>query len=116
MVCKMCKKQIKGRSDKKFCGIACKNDYHVKLRKVTNKATHDIDQILHRNRSILLEIMGKNKTQISVSRDVLDKKKFQYKYLTGYVLNSRNKYVNYVYDFSWIEFSKGDILIYRKKS
>ncbi len=105
---------MKGRIDKIFCSTACKSEYHMKLRRVTDKATRNIDKILHRNRSILLEIMGKNKTQIKIDRSVLDKKKFQYKYMTGYTLNSRNKHVNYLYDFSWIEFSSGVVIIYRR--
>ncbi len=61
--CKFCSDIIKGRSDKLFCSEKCKNYYHTKLRRVTNIAVKEIDIILHRNRSILLEIMGKHKTQ-----------------------------------------------------
>jgi len=38
----------------------CKIYYHHQLRKVTKEATRHIDEILHRNRSIRLEIMGKH--------------------------------------------------------
>ncbi len=61
--CKICSNLIKGRKDKLFCSEKCKNYYHTKLRRVTNIAVKEIDIILHRNRSILLEIMGKHKTQ-----------------------------------------------------
>ena len=105
LICKMCKAQMKGRSDKQFCSIACKNEYHIKLRQVTNKATMSTDRILHRNRSILLEVMGKNTKQKKVDRTMLDKKKFNFHYVTGYYYNSRNKMFNYVYDFSWMVFS-----------
>jgi hypothetical protein len=60
--CKMCKSSFEGRSDKIFCSANCKAIYHVKLKKVTNEATDLIDKILHRNRSTLLEIMGKSAT------------------------------------------------------
>jgi len=58
--CIVCSKRIVGRSDKKFCSVACKSYYHHQLRKVTKEATRHIDEILHRNRSIRLEIMGKH--------------------------------------------------------
>lgn len=113
--CKICKKEIKGREDKMFCSVSCKNKYHIKLRKVTKQATQRIDTILHRNRSILLEIMGKNNTQIKVPRILLDKKRFNYSYLTGFHVNNHGKTVYYVYDFSWMIFSDAEVLIKRKK-
>ena len=73
--CKICKLPLKGRSDKVFCGATCKAYYHYKVKSVTNKATVDTDSILHRNRSTLLEIMGKNGTQVKVLRSVLENKK-----------------------------------------
>ncbi len=114
--CKICKKSIVGRVDKIFCSVACKNEYHVKLKRVNKAATKKVDLILHRNRSILLEIVGKNTRQKKVARMLLDRKKFNYKYMTGYYINSKGKTYNYIYDFAWMEFSDNEILIVRKKS
>lgn len=111
--CRICKKSFSGRADKKFCSQACKNEYNIKLRKATAQATTRIDAILHRNRSILLEIMGKASTQKKVQRALLDAKKFNYTYLTHFHINSQNKFVHYVYDFSWIIFSDQEVLIRR---
>ena len=76
-------------------------------------ATKAIDIILHRNRSILLEVLGKNKSQIKLDRRLLDKKKFNYSYITHYHVNNQGKTVHYVYDFSWMIFSDQEILIKR---
>lgn len=113
--CRLCKAPFSGRTDKIFCTIACKNEYHVRLRRATAYSVRETDKILHRNRSILLEIMGKNKTQKKVNRLVLEKKKFRFNYLTAYQLNSRGKTYHYVYDFAWMSFSDQEILITRKK-
>ena len=113
--CKICKTPLKGRQDKVFCSIDCKNYYHVNLRRVTKSATQTTDKILHRNRSILLEVMGKNSQQKKVDRKILDRKKFNYKYMTGYYVNSKNKTYHLVYDFAWMEFTDGEILIVRRK-
>jgi len=112
--CKICKKEIVGRKDKLFCSIQCKNDYHVKLRKVTKLATKRVDAILHRNRSILLELMGKNARQKKISKLFLDKKKFNYSYVTSFHTNNQGKMVHHVYDFSWMTFSDEEVLIRRK--
>jgi hypothetical protein len=113
--CRICKKSFFGRKDKQFCTIACKNEYHTKLRAVTQKATIIIDNILHRNRSILLEIMGKDANQKKIERTVLDKKKFNYKYHTHTHTNVKGKTYFYLYDFGWMEFSDQQILIVRKR-
>ena len=113
--CILCEANVIGRSDKKFCSIKCKSNYHRKLSSQTSFATSRIDKILHRNRSILFEIMGENKFQIQIDKILLDRKKFNFTYVTGYYINSRNKTYNYVYDFSWMLFGSKTIQIYRRK-
>lgn len=112
--CKKCRKEIKfGRSDKIFCSIKCKNNYHKELRKKTNKVAMEIDEILHRNRSILYELMGDFNKQLTVKRIVLEKKKFRFKYHTHSHINKQNKIYYYVYDFAWMSFSSDKVLIIR---
>lgn len=113
--CKICKKEFAGRSDKIFCSIGCKNEYNTRLKKVTQNAAKKIDNILHRNRSILLEIMGKHKTQITIDRISLDKKKFNFNYMTGYSINKEGKFYHHIYDFSYMTFSSEKVLIVRKR-
>ena len=100
-LCRLCKQPVTGRSDKIFCSATCKAMYHIKLNKVTMEASERIDKILHRNRSILLEVMGKNSAQKKIPRVLLDSKKFHFGYITHYHINAQNKMVHYVYDFSW---------------
>lgn len=116
MKCNICSKQIVGRKDKKFCSVRCKNYYHTNLRRVTNVAVVDINKILHRNRSILLELMGKHKIQTKIKRILLDQKKFNYKYHTHFNVNSVGKTYYFVYDFAWMQFSDDEILIIRKRA
>ncbi|MCP9770245.1 hypothetical protein EGI22_20260 [Lacihabitans sp. LS3-19] len=113
--CKICKTPLLGRTDKMFCSQKCKNYYHVHLRAVTAKEAFPIDRHLHRNRSILLEIMGKNEVQKKVPRMVLEEKKFKFKYITHYHINSKGKTMHYVYDFAWMDFSDDEVLIVRNK-
>ncbi|MDT8413526.1 MAG: hypothetical protein RQ875_13760 [Vicingaceae bacterium] len=114
--CRLCKSTFRGRSDKIFCTPKCKAIYHYKLNSVTKTAAQKIDIILHRNRSILLEIMGKNSTQKKIKRIFLDNKKFNFKYITHYNINSKGKIYHHVYDFAWMEFSDDEILIIRRQA
>ena len=102
-----------GRRDKIFCSVKCKTTYHEKLAAVTFEASARIDKILHRNRSILLELLGKQTVQKKISRQILDQKKFNWTYITHYHINSQKKFVHYVYDFSWMVFSDQEVLIKR---
>jgi len=111
----MCKVPITGRSDKIFCSSHCKTEYHYKLRKATSIVVKEINNILTRNRSILLEILGKNEVQKKISRLILDKKKFSYKYHTHLYRNSKGKLYFYCYDIAWMEFSDNEVLIIKKK-
>lgn len=113
--CKLCKTIFIGRTGKTFCSIKCKSEYNYKLRLATSIATARIDKILHRNRSILLEILGKTQSHLKVDRAILDKKKFHFNYITHHHINKQGKMVNYVYDFSWMIFSDQEVLITRVK-
>ncbi len=115
MICKVCQKEFTGRKDKIFCSIQCKNDYHITLRKATKEIAYPLDKILHRNRSILLELMGAKGNKKILKRSALVKKKFQFKFLTHYSINKEGKQYNHVYDFAWMEFSDDEILIVRNK-
>jgi len=114
MNCKICKNKIVGRLDKIFCSIKCKNFYHTNLRKVTDLEVVEINKILHRNRSILLELLGKRKVQIKIKRIVLEKKNFHFKYITHFHINKSGKMYHHVYDFAWMEFSDDEVLIIRR--
>jgi hypothetical protein len=111
----MCSKKVVGRSDKLFCSVKCKSTYHRKLRKKTKLITLTIDEILHRNRSILYEIIGDVAINKTVPRMVLEKKKFQFMYHTHIHKNKHGKTYFYVYDLAWMSFSDNKVLIIKTK-
>jgi len=112
--CPMCNSLIIGRLDKKFCAVKCKSEYFRRLAAHTDKATKRIDSILKRNRSILQEIMGKRLQQIRISTIVLEKKKFNFTYITKYTINKEGKEYRFVYDFSYMMFSDDTVLINKR--
>ena len=67
--------------------------------------------MLHRNRSILYEIIGDVSLQKTIPRMVLEKKKFQFKYHTHTQINKHGKTYFYVYDLAWMSFSNNNVLI-----
>ena len=113
--CKICKKTFPYRSNKVFCSVKCKNYYHTHLRYASVKAAKRINEYLKRNHGILLELLGKNKSQIKVYRNRLEDKRFRFKYHTHTHVNSKGKTFHYVYDLAWMEFSDDEILVIRKR-
>jgi hypothetical protein len=111
----VCQKPLRGRTDKVFCSVGCKNDYHKNIRFAAKKAAIEINGYLKRNYAILSEVLGNNLTQIKVHRNVLEKKKFRFKYHTHTHVNSKGKTFHYVYDFAWMEFSDDEILVVRAR-
>jgi hypothetical protein len=112
--CKVCKAPLSGRLGKVFCGIKCKNFYHVNLRYASVISAKRINEYLKRNHGILLEVLGKNQTQIKVYRNILADKKFRFKYHTHTHTNSKGKVMHYIYNLGWMEFSDDEILVVRK--
>ena len=112
--CPICKGKIIGRTDKKFCSVSCKNNYHKRLTAHTDNAASRINKILHRNRSILQELLGKQIRQAKVSRIELEKRKFNFTYITKYTINNAGKEYRYVYDFSYMTFSDDTVLINKR--
>jgi hypothetical protein len=112
--CLHCGKEVVGRKGIKYCSANCKARAHVQ-KKEANKVeiVSQIDKILHQNRAILSELMGKHK-QLTLPRINLATQNFDFNYITGIYQNSKGKYYYYVYDFAWMEFSSQDIMIVRK--
>ncbi|WMX13177.1 hypothetical protein [Aureispira sp. CCB-E] len=112
--CSYCKKGLKGRRDKKFCSLKCKNTFNYELRRDTKTITKTIDAILHRNYEILRMLMSEGKKKIYYNRLVLEQIGFQFNYHTSTYVNSKKKIYYYVYDFAWMEFTTREILIVKK--
>lgn len=109
--CKLCSSGFNGRKGRIFCSIQCKSIYHRILLSKTIKASKLADNILHRNRSILYEILGDSGKQKKVTRKLLDSKKFNWHYMTSIHTNIKGKLLHYVYDYSWMIFSDQEVLI-----
>jgi len=60
--------------------------------------------------------MGKHNFQIKVPLLELEKRKFNFHYITKYIINKAGKEYRYVYDFSYMTFSNDEVLITRRTS
>jgi hypothetical protein len=111
--CQQCNTTLHGRSDKRFCSVACKNEHNYTTRQQTKSAVAEIDGYLHRNREILATIMGDSAKEL-IDRTLLVRARFRWEYMTGIYKNKQGKWYHIVYDYAWMEFSDQQVMIIRK--
>ena len=112
-LCMHCGKSVKGRADKRFCSVICKNNYNYKNRAVTKSDVKTIDDLLHRNRIILMTLMGDSKKE-TFDKLILTRAKFHFELHTGHYINKEGKTYWIVYDYAWMDFSDQKVLVVRK--
>ena len=64
--CGYCNKDIKGRSDKRFCDIQCKSAYHNSTTNPNEALIKDINKQLRRNRGALRQACPIGKATVRV--------------------------------------------------
>ena len=67
--CLACKKELKGRTDKKFCDAQCRSAYHNTSRPSHELSIQRINSDLRRNRSLLAHFCPSGKS--TVDKEVL---------------------------------------------
>jgi hypothetical protein len=81
-VCLECGEKLVGRADKKFCSDQCRISYNNKLNSDETNYVRNVNNALRKNRRILTELNTTQKT-VSVSREKLLEKGFDFKYFTS---------------------------------
>src|SRR5688572_19823179 len=79
--CVECGITLKGRADKKFCSDQCRSTYNNKLNSDETSYMRNVNNILRKNRRILLDLNPEGKNR--VSREKLRTKGFDFNYFTS---------------------------------
>jgi hypothetical protein len=100
--CLACERPIKGRTDKKFCDDACRNNYNNRLYSYSIPVVRNINNILRKNRRILEDLLsGLEKKVLVVERRKLVEKGFQFEYFTQYFTTKENDQYYYCYEYGY---------------
>ena len=111
--CPQCETAFYGRTDKLFCSVACKNQFHNQQRK--SDITHSVDHVLHTNRSILQKLISEDSPQAIWDRGVLLKLGFDFQVFTGIMPKADGKFMYRVYEYAWRE-EPADLIIMERVS
>lgn len=112
--CLECGDKLVGRTDKKFCSDQCRISYNNKLNSDETNYVRNVNNALRKNRRILAELNPTRKT-VSVSRQKLLEKGFDFAYLTSLFTTREGKIYKYCYEQGYLETDKGYYLLVVKK-
>lgn len=111
--CLDCGEPLKGRADQKFCNDLCRNSYNNKKHGATTNLMRNINRILKRNYSVLLELNPDEKS--TVLKSVLEKKEFNFKYHTNIYTTKTGRVYYFCYDQGYAEIEPGKYVLVRNE-
>ena len=112
-VCLECGGKISGRIDKKFCSDFCRISHNNKLNSDETNFVRNVNNILRKNRRILIKLNTTGKTQ--VNRNKLNDKGFDFSYYTNTYVTKDGAQYKYCYKQGYLEVDKDRFLLVVKK-
>ena len=99
--CTYCKRKLKGRSDKKFCDIHCRNAHHNARNKCHQQRYRQTHRILYKNRYILYQLLMCSKLK-EVHLSTLKLMGFNFNYHTQSKQTTKGQTVFFCYDLGYL--------------
>jgi len=109
--CKICKKNISGRTDKIFCNSHCRSAYHNKKRqKNINHYLNYVNKRIIKNRNILKELNDVYGNR-EIDQNKLITKGFDFLMITHFFETSDHQTLRYCYDYGYLLVGKNITII-----
>ena len=114
-LCLNCDKPLKGRTDKKFCDVYCRNNYNNQLKSNTINLVRNVNNALGKNRRILENLFIAGEEMAKTTRDKLLQKGFQFKYITHTYTNKKGNTYFFCYDIGYLPLESDWYLLVKRK-
>ncbi|SMG29423.1 hypothetical protein [Sphingobacterium psychroaquaticum] len=111
--CVWCGQFVKGRSDKRFCDDGCRNAYNNKMNRVSNQYVREVNNILKKNRNVLLTVLGEEKTT-RISGDHLLREGLDFNFFTNLLENGKGQTYSFVYEYGYLPLGNELFLIVKR--
>ena len=111
--CPECGETIVGRVDKRFCSDQCRAMANNKLNSDTTRQMRNINNILRRNRRILVELNPNDKT--TVHKRILNEAGFNFNYYTNIYKTRTGKTYYFCYDQGYLPLDKEMFALVERK-
>lgn len=100
--CLYCKKELVGRTDKKYCNLHCKSAYqYLQAKEQPERFYNKVDNQLKLNRKILKEYNKGGK--VTVRAVLLKEKGFDANFFTHYWKNSKGDVYLFAYEYGFLK-------------
>ena len=113
--CLTCGKPVKGRTDKKFCDDYCRNGYNNQLKSGDNNYVRHINNVLRKNRRILVSMLPENEEMVKATKEKLLQKEFQFKYNTHTYTNKKGNTYFFCYEYGYLPLENDWFLIVKRR-
>ena len=104
--CLECGEPLKGRVDKKFCSDLCRNAYNNKQNSDTTNYMRSVNNILRKNRRILLEKVEQGKGKANVHKEKLHEKGFNFHHITHTYKTKKGAVYYFCYEYGYLPLEK----------
>lgn len=112
--CRYCGNPLRGRTDKLYCDITCKNAFHNQHQQNDRRDIEQIDRILKQNRIILKTILG-DRTTAKVFKAELMQRGLRFEFHTHEQRQSKNRSITCCYEYGYVNLDKEKTLVVRLK-
>ena len=112
--CLTCKKQLHGRTDKKFCNDNCRNLHNNQLNSDENNLMRNINHRLRKNRRILECFLLPSRHSYKISRQNLNNSGFSFAYFTHIHTQKNGRLFHFCYDYGYFELGEDEVMVLRK--
>jgi hypothetical protein len=100
--CLACGRELKGRSDKRFCDLHCKSSYHYRRSLEEAPRFYDkVDNQLKTNRRILKQFNKAGKATVRTS--IIKQEGFDPNFFTHYWKNNKGDVYLFVYEYGFLK-------------
>lgn len=104
-ICKECGEPFNGRVGKKFCTDACRNAYNNKQYSCSNNYVRNVDNILKRNRRILMERLDPATGKSRVHKEKLLGMGFNFRHHTHTYKTRTGSIYFFCYEYGYLPIS-----------
>ena len=110
-LCLACSKQVRGRSDKKFCDDLCRNNYNNHIKAAGNNHVRNINHALAKNRRILEQLIADGEEMARAGREQLLQLGFSFTYYTHQFKNKKGSVFSCCYDYGYLPLGDDEYLV-----
>ena len=103
--CLACGKQLRGRSDKKYCDYLCRNIYHNQRNGIEAEYCRRVNQILRNNYEILRVMIKHSKEKVEPTE--LTQRGFNFQFFTNVSKLRGGKTCYFCYDLGYLPSENG---------